>query len=85
MKDVGLDAALGCGNVQIFVNVSFIPIFNTSDIKHDRIKFIWACYIFMSQRSLEIIAVTEFELNILDFHCVVVNTQQYAPPYTILP
>ena len=78
MKDVGLDAALGCGNVQIFVNVSFVPIFNLGNSKLDRIKFIFGCYIFMSQRSLEIIAVTELELNILDFHSVVVSTQQYV-------
>lgn len=32
----------------------------------------------MSQRSLEIIAVTELELNILDFYCVGVSTQQYV-------
>ena len=78
MKDVGLDAAMGCGNVQIFVTFSLVPIFSAGNIKLDRIKFIWACYIFMSQRSLEIIAVTELELNILDFYCVGVSTQQYV-------
>lgn len=66
MKDVGLVSALGCGNVQFLFNVSIVPIFNIGNIKLDRIKR-FVCYIFMSQGSLEIIAITELELNILDF------------------
>lgn len=76
MKDVGLVAALGCGNVQYLVNFVLIPVFNIVNLKLDRIKR-FVCYIFMSQGSLEIIAVTELELNILDFYFVVVRAQQY--------
>ena len=73
MKDVGLVAALGCGNGQVFVNVSFVPVSNIVNLKLDRIKR-FVCYITRSQSSLEIIAVTELELNILNCYFVVVRT-----------
>ena len=79
MKDDGLDAAMGCGNVLILVNVSLVPICNTVNLKLDRLqRILWIHDIFMSQSGLEIIAVTELELNILDLHCVVVSTQRYV-------
>lgn len=85
MKDVGLDAAMGFGNVKTLVIVNIVPIINTSKFKLDRLKFTFACYIFMSQRSLEIIAVTELELNILDLHCVGGKYPTIRYPYTFLP
>lgn len=48
MKDVGLDAAMGFGNVKTLVIVNIVPIINTSKFKLDRLKFTFACYIFMS-------------------------------------
>lgn len=84
MKDVGLVAALGCGNVQYLVNFVLIPVFNIVNLKLDRIKR-FVCYIFMSQGSLEIIAVTELELNILDFLLRGRKSPTIPYPDTILP
>lgn len=68
MKDVGLVAALGCGNVQCLVNFVLIPVFNTVNCKLDRLQRILRIHdIFVRQSGLEIIAVTEFELNFINF------------------
>ena len=67
MKDVGLVAALGCGNVQCLLNFVLIPVFNTVNFKLDRLQRILRIHdVFMCQSGLEIIAITGLEFNTLD-------------------
>ena len=68
MKDVGLVAALGCGNFQCLVKIIFVPVCDTVNRKFDRLQRILRIHdVLMCQSSLEIIAVTEFELNFINF------------------